>query len=195
MYGCKHFMTHEEKLIAEAMENLRAQAKEADKIEFLLAMALETSGSASLFIEDMERRMQKIYAKEKAQAKSNRGGENKGKLKKDLDMAYAMKGAWKRIYEYLEKIESQYRMYIQPYLDQIFYKNGIYNDEAYDQFNCDAAMFCKHNIYLARAIHKNPENGEKIYEFMKNLENKNADAEDIRFCLEEEDINHYEFNI
>lgn len=195
MYGCKHYMTHEEKLIAEARENLIQQAKELQKIEYLLAMSLEVSGSASLFIEDMERRMQKVYKKEKAGVKKGKGGEHKSKLKKDVDMAEQMRNAWATIYTHLEKIESQYRMYIQPHLDQIFKKNGIYNDAAYDQFNCDAGMFCKHNIYLSRAIHRNPENGDKIYEFMKSLENRNAENEDIRFCLDEKDIEHYDIKL
>ena len=195
MYGCKHHMTNEEKLIAEARENLINQAKELQKIEYLLAMSLETSGSASMFIEDMERRMQKVYKKEKVEAKRKRGGEHKSNLKKDVDMAEEMKKAWKTIYDHLEKIESQYRMYIQPHLDRIFKRNGVYNDVAYDQFNCDAGMFCKHNIYLSRAIHRNPENGEKIYEFMKSLENHNVDEEDIRFCLDESDIEHYDMKL
>lgn len=195
MYGCKHYMTHEEKLIAEARENLILQAKELQKIEYLLAMSLEVSGSASLFIEDMERRMQKVYKKEKAEAKKGKGGDHKSKLKKDVDMAEQMRKAWATIYDHLGKIESQYRMYIQPHLDRIFQKNGVYNDTAYDQFNCDAGMFCKHNIYLSRAIHKNPENGQKIYEFMQSLENNNVNNEDIRFCLDEKDIEHYDVKI
>lgn len=195
MYGCKFHMTNEEKLIAEARENLISQAKELQKIEFLLAMSLEVSGSASLFIEDMERRMKKVYSREKADAKKKKGGEHKSSLKKDLDMADQMKGAWANIYGHLEKIESQYRMYIQPHLDKIFRKNGVYNDVAYDQFNCDAGMFCKHDIYLARAIHRNPENGEKIYQFIKSLENNNVESEDIRFCLDESDIEHYEMKL
>ena len=195
MYGCKHYMTHEERLIAEAKENLIQQAQELQKIEYLLAMSLEVSGSASLFIEDMERRMQKVYKKERAEAKRKKGGDHKSKLKKDTDMAEQMRKAWASIYDHLDKIESQYRMYIQPHLDRIFKKNGIYNDTAYDQFNCDAGMFCKHNIYLSRAIHRNPENGEKIYEFMKSLENNNVDNEDIRFCLDESDIEHYDIKL
>ena len=195
MYGCKHHMTNEEKLIAEAKENLIQQANELQKIEYLLALSLEVSGSASLFIEDMERRMQKVYKREKAGAKKGKGGKHKSNLKKDVDMAEPMRTAWANIYGYLEKIESQYRMYIQPHLDRIFKKNGVYNDTAYDQFNCDAGMFCKHNIYLSRAIHRNPENGEKIYQFIKNLENNNVEHEDIRFCLDEKDIEHYDMKL
>lgn len=90
MYGCKHYITAEEKLIAKAREELKAQARECEKIEFLLAMALTSANMTTLFIEDFERRVKAVHNREKERT-------TRGHLRKDLDLADQMKKAMKGI--------------------------------------------------------------------------------------------------
>ena len=44
-YGCRHYITNEEMLIAKARENLIEQARECEKVEFILAMSLTVAGT------------------------------------------------------------------------------------------------------------------------------------------------------
>ena len=183
MYGCKHFITAEERLILKAREELKAQARECEKIDYLLAMALTTAGATTLFIEDFERRVKVLYKKEK-----ERG--TKTKLHKDLNLADQMGGALKKITEHLEKIEQQYRFYIQSHLDKVFKKEGIYNAEQFDQFSADSGEFATFLLEMARVAHHNPENAEKITELMRSLSNL-KDGQENTFCLDPKDIEHY----
>lgn len=185
MYGCKFYITAEEMLIAKAREELLQQAKECDKIEFLLAMALTSAGMTSLFIEDFERRVKAVHNKEKDRTA-------KGHLRKDLDLADQVKKAFKTIYAHLEKIDQQYRFYIQTHLDKVFKKEGLpYNVEAYDQYLSDSGEFATFLLEMARVAHHNKSNMDKVYQFMHDLKNDNITDKDRAFCLEDKDIAHY----
>ena len=117
-YGCRHYITNEEMLIAKARENLIEQARECEKVEFLLAMSFTLAGTTSLVIEDLERRVKSVYQREK-ESKAAKA------LRSDLQMAAQMDRAFKVIDDHLVKIETQYRLYIQSQLDKIFKKEGI----------------------------------------------------------------------
>lgn len=144
MYGCKHHMTAEERLIKEARENLMKQARDCEKIEFLLAIALTSAAMTTMFVEDFERRIKDVIKTEKER-------KDVRMLRKDLELADQMKRAMKNIGDYLKKIDSQYRMYIQSHLDRIFQKEGIpYNVEGYDNFLSDAGEFCTFILEMAR---------------------------------------------
>lgn len=186
MYGCRHYITAEEALIAKARESLMEQARECEKIEFLLAISLTATGMTQAFIEDFERRVKAVFKKEKE------GGRDGKLLRKDLDLAEQMGRAYKAIEGHLNKIEAQYRHYIQTHLDKIFKKEGIpYNHEGYDQFQADSDEFAAFILEMARVAHHNRENMDKVYEFMRTLQNHNTSDEDNRFCLEDKDIEHY----
>lgn len=182
--GCNSYDTAEELLLRKAKEELTAQARECEKIEFLLAMALTSANMTSLIIEDFERRVKTVYKREK-------GKEKAGHLRKDLDLAEQMDKAMKRIEGFLEKIEQQYRFYIQSHLDKIFKKEGVYNVEAHDQFHSDAGEFATFLLEMARVAHHNQSNADKVYEFMHTLRNLNVKDEDNTFCLDDKDIAHY----
>lgn len=185
MYGCKLFITAEEKLIAKARERLIEQARECEKIEFLLAMSLTSAGMTSLFIEDFERRVKVVYKEETDK-------QTRSHLRKDLDLADQMRKAMKNIDGFLVKIEQQYRFYIQSHLDKIFKKEGVpYNVEAHDQFLSDSGVFASFMLELSRVAHHNKDNMDDIYDFMKKLKNYNASGADNRFCLDDKDIEHY----
>lgn len=185
MYGCKHHITAEERLIKEARENLLKQARDCEKIEFLLAIALTSAAMTTMFVEDFERRIKDVIKTEKER-------KDVRMLRKDLELADQMKRAMKNIGDYLKKIDSQYRMYIQSHLDRIFQKEGIpYNVEGYDNFLSDAGEFCTFILEMARVAHHNEGNMNKVYDFMAKLTNKKTRSEDVNFCLDPEDIRHY----
>lgn len=185
MYGCRHYITAEEMLIARARAELTAQARECEKIEFLLAMGLTIAGTTSLIIEDFDRRVRRLYEKEKSREATKL-------LKKDLDMSEQMRRAFKNIKDYQKKIEAQFRFYIQPHLDKIFNKEGIgYNAEGYDQYLADSGEFATFLLEMARVAHHNRDNMDEIYDRMRQMRNNNPSSEDNTFCLDDKDIEHY----
>lgn len=184
--GCagKWFITARDYLIEKAMQQLKSDAKECDKIEFLLAMALTSANMTTLIIADFERRVNAFYRKEK-----ERG--TKSNLRKDLDLADQMGRAMKNISQHLGKIEQQFRFYVQTHLDKIFKKNGIYNAKGYDQLMSDSGEFAVFLFELARVAHHNPDNAEKVYDLMRELRNTKVGDSDNAFCLDDEDIKRY----
>lgn len=183
-YGCRHYITNEEMLIAKARENLIEQARECEKVEFILAMSLTVAGTTSLIVEDLERRVNSVYQREK---------ENKAAkaLRSDLQMAAQMDRAFKVIADCLKKIDSQYRMYIQSQLDKIFQKEGVYNVEGHEQFHADCGEVATFILEMARVGHHNRENMDKVYRYMRQLANENANDKVVTFCLDDKDIAHY----
>lgn len=183
-YGCRHYITNEDMLIAKARENLIEQARECEKVEFILAMSLTVAGTTSLIVEDLERRVNSVYQREK---------ENKAAkaLRSDLQMAAQMDRAFKVIADCLKKIDSQYRMYIQSQLDKIFQKEGVYNVEGHEQFHADCGEVATFILEMARVGHHNRENMDKVYRYMRQLANENANDKVVTFCLDDKDIAHY----
>lgn len=208
--GCNFYVANEEMLLKETVKNLHEQARECEKIEFLLAMALTAANMTTLFIEDFERRVRAAYRREKAKEQTRR---EKALLKKDLDLAEQMDDAFKgiktcmenvqsnyfglleqyvgKIEADLEKSESLYRHYIQSHVDKIFKKQGQYNTEASDCFHSDAGEFATLLLEFARAAHHNKENMEAIFSMLQSMENTNSEGLPITFCLDEKDIAHY----
>ena len=203
----KHYVTAEEHLLGMAKRELMQQARECEKIEFLLAMAITSANMTTLFIEDFENRVKAAYKREK--------GKDTGRLiKKNLDLAEQMDGAldkigkhlktmWRKyesalaqylsgIKDALAKTEQQYRIYIQSHVDKLFTKEGKYNGEAYDQFQADAGEFAMFLLELARVARRNKDNADKVYEYMYTLSNTNtASGEESTFCLDEKDVRRY----
>lgn len=208
--GCNLYVTNEEMLLKETVKSLNEQARECEKIEFVLAMALTSANMTTLFIEDFERRVKGAYKKEKAKAQARK---EKALLKKDLDLAEQMKGGFKNIKVSLEKVkdsyaeilgqyvsliekdlakmESVYRHYIQSHVDKIFKKGDSYNTEASDNFHSDAGEFATLLLEFARASHHNKENMDAIFGMLHSMQNTNSEGLPITFCLDEKDIAHY----
>lgn len=208
--ACTYYDTNEEKLLRETIRELHAQARECEKIEFLLAMALTSANMTTLFIEDFERRVRAAYRREKAKKDTRREA---ALLKKDLDLAEQMDGAFDRITAFLEKlkdgyhdtikgyvggigedlekIDAQYRHYIQSHVDKIFKKTGEYNVDASDNFQSDAGEFATLLLEFARIAHHNKENADKVYKVMADMTNEKSDGLPNTFCLDNKDIAHY----
>lgn len=182
--ACNLYDTAEEMLLRKTKQDLAEQARECEKIEFLLAMALTSANMTSLFIEDFERRVKAVYKREKEKG-------SKSNLRKDLDLAEQMDKAFVKIEDHLTKIEQQYRFYIQSHVDKIFKKNGVYNVDAHDQFHVDAGEFAMFLLEMARVSHHNEDNAHEIYAMMKKMRNLNPTEEDNTFCLDDNDIRHY----
>lgn len=187
--GCngKHFLAQRDYLIEKAHAELVRQARECEKIEFLLAMALTAANTTMLFITDFERRVKNFYKQEKEKAQ-------KGKLKKDLDLADQLGNATKKIQQHLDKIESQYRFYFQSHLDKIFKKEGVYNEQGYDQHQSDGGMFGITLLKMARAGHHNEKNVDSIFAYMDSLANDQSPENDESFCMEDSDFKFYQIN-
>lgn len=189
MYGCKHFITAEEMLIAKARENLIQQARDCEKVEFLLAMSLTAAGMTTMMVEDFERRVEAVFQMEKGKDKDNSRVKF---LKMDLELGAQMRRAFKSISHSLESIDRQYRLYIQTHLDRLFKKEGIpYNEEGYSNYISDSGEFAMFLFEMARVAHHNRENMDKVYEYMRTLKNQAVEGDDVSFCLEDKDIQHY----
>ena len=156
-----------------------------EKVEYLLAISFTLAGTTSLVIEDLERRVKSVYQREK-ESKAAKA------LRSDLQMAAQMDRAFKVIDDHLVKIETQYRLYIQSQLDKIFKKEGIpYNAEGYEQFQADCGEVATFILEMARVGHHNRENMDKVYRYMRQLANDNANDKVVTFCLDDKDIGHY----
>lgn len=208
--SCAGYEANYEMLLREATKELHTQASECEKIEFLLAMALTSANTTTLFVEDMDRRVKAAYRREKAKKEHRREA---SMLKKDCDLAEQMDGAFDKITQFiedmkdgyhecieayvakleksLEGIDTQYRHYIQSHIDRIFKKGGEYNDEANSNFNSDAGQFALVQAEFARVAHHNLQNAEDVFAFMENMENVDSEGLPNRFCLDKDDKKFY----
>ena len=204
--GCNFHEAAEEKMLLEARRNLETQARENEKMDFLLAVAITSANMTTLFLEDLETRIKKVR-------KSIKDKQDSRALRKDLDLAEQIHGAMSKITKSLEEIrglyndmitsfsdsiekplsdiESQYRNYVQSHVDKLFSKGGKYNAQAHDQFHEDAAEFATFLLEFARVVHHNEQNAIELYEYMHSKANKNAEGKENSFCLDDKDINKY----
>lgn len=208
--ACAYYDAHEEALLREAVRELYSQARDCEKIEFLLAMALTSANTTTLFIEDFDRRVKTAYRKEKAKKEHRREA---ALLKKDSDLAEQMDGALEKITKFLEEmrdnyhelmqnfearfqqsldgIDAQYRHYIQSHLDKVFKKTGEYNDEANNNFNSDAGQFALLQAEFARVAHHNEQNGIDVFAYLNQMVNANSEGLRNTFCLDDKDKEFY----
>ena len=162
--GCRHYDTAEAMLLRITKEELTEQARECEKIEFLLAISLTVANMTSLFIEDFERSVKKVYEREKKKGSASH-------LRKDLDLAKQMDTACDKILKSLGEIEKQYRHYFQAHVDKIFKKEGVYNVEKHDQFHASA--------------------GECAIALLEKVKEEHERNHDTEFCMNAKDIEHY----
>ena len=157
--GCNEHELAMERIITDATQNLYESPVNLheDKIEYLLSLGLTTVNAGTLFLEDAEARIRKIY--KACEEKEDRKG-----LRKDLDLFKRLVPASKAMADSIEAIddsyrrhmqafmqeteghlanmEAQYRQYFQEHLDKIFKKNGKYDGEKDAQFLASAGSFC-----------------------------------------------------
>ena len=131
--GCngKFFVTDEELVLYKVKKELSEQAADLDKIENLLALLISTACAASCFAEDLERRLKTLR-------KMNSHQDKKSDLRKDLDLVESVKAALGRIDKIaadmttsmtagLDKIDQQYRLYIERHLNRLFTTDGKFD--------------------------------------------------------------------
>lgn len=157
--GCNMHELVVERIVTEATQSLYASPTltEDDKIEHMLSLGLTTVNAGTLFLEDAEARIRKIY-------KASKSKDEKRGLRKDLDMFEQLIPAAKKMAESIEAIEKaledhisalmeeieehladvdvQYRQYFQSHLNKILRKDGKYDGEKDYQFLSSAGSFC-----------------------------------------------------
>lgn len=175
--GCHLHYLAEERIITEAMQTLYNSPAnmEDDKIEHMLSLGLTTVNAGTLFLEDAEARIRKIY--KACKDKDERRG-----LRKDLDLFEKLNPAAKRMAKSIQAIEDayyahmdafvkeaedlladvemQYRQYFQTHLDKIFKKDGKYDGEKDAQFLSSAGTFCLTILDKLKAVQE--EEGEEF---------------------------------
>jgi hypothetical protein len=157
--GCNQHELAEERIITDATQTLYVSPANAEdiKIENMLSLGLTTVNAGTLFLEDAETRIRKIY--KACKDKDERRG-----LRKDLDIfeqlnpaarkmaesIRAIEDAWdahmeafmQEAEDHLADVEVQYRQYFQGHLDKIFKKDGKYDGDKDALFMSSAGTFC-----------------------------------------------------
>ena len=168
-----------ERFERETMEYLKAEQKECEKIENLLALAITCSNLTTCLIEDFETRTRKLYDREKEKR-------TKLLLRKDLTMGEEIDKAMENIAEHLRKIDQQYRFYIQPRIDYMFTgKDKKYNAEKSDQHLNNSLEFGRLFINFTRKCIGNATNSDKVFDLLDSLTN------DTPYGLTDSDAEHY----
>lgn len=175
--GCNMHELTIERIITEATQSLYASPTitEDDKIEHMLSLGLTTINAGTLFLEDAEARIRKIY-------KACKSKDDKRGLRKDLDMFEQLNPAAKKMAEsieaiektieahmtatieeiegYLADVETQYRQYFQSHLNRIFKKDGKYDGEQDALFLSSAGTFCQTILDRMKVVYE--EAGDKF---------------------------------
>ena len=191
--GCngRFFISREEELVHKVTTELREEELECDKIENLLALLVTTLGSATCFNEDLSVRLKKLRKKQK-------DSKTKSLLKKDLEMTEDIQFALSNIEEitqsmeeqmqgYVEKIEQQYRMYIEPHVNMLFKKNGKWDVKRGDGYLNNQFEICRVIAKFVKGCIGNEENSNKVFNMLDGLQN------DSYYALTHQDLEHYKF--
>ena len=180
--NCPHYETHEERIIRKSREALRRQEKEEEKDNHLLTMALNCIDAAMLMMEDFADRVEKEY-----KLADLRGSGDPRVRKKDRLWISQLKKAINSMNAHLEGTRRQYQHYIMPIYNKVFFdkERNEYDVELYDDHQSDAMEIAQLVLRYFNVAFLNKENSEKIFSFVKSME--------ATGCLEESDINHYNF--
>lgn len=191
--GCngKFFISREEEIVYKVKQELNEEKAECDKIENLLALLVTTLGSAQCFCEDLSTRLTKLRKKQK-------DSKQKSLLKKDLEMTDDVKFALSNIeeitesmeaqmQEYVEKIEQQYRMYIEPHVNRMFKKDGKWDVKKGDNYLNNQFEICRVIAKFVKGCIGNEENSSKVFKMLDELHN------DFYYALTHQDLEHYKF--
>lgn len=157
--GCNLHELAEERIISDAVKTLYESPAniEDDKIETKLSLGLTTINAGTLFLEDADASIRKIY-------KACKDRDEKRGLRKDLDLFESLIPAAKKMAEsvsaieesyvthmkafaeeaekHLSDVETQYRQYFQSHLNSLFKKDGKYEADNDFLFLSSAGTFC-----------------------------------------------------
>lgn len=173
--GCegRHFVTAEELLLAKVKKELQAQSDDLDKIEAMLCLLLATSCAASCFAVDLEKRL-------KDARKLN--PDRKSDFRKDLDMTEQIGDALKRINKIteemqkemqkgLDKIDQQYRIYIESHMNKLFKSDGKFDEKKSDANLNNGMTFCNVLGKFVKGCLGNKRNYDLVIDTLDNLIN------------------------
>ena len=189
--GCngKFFISREEELVYKVKNELKDQEQECEKIENLLALVVTTLGCASCFCEDLSLRLTKLRSNKKDKTQ-------RSALKKDLEMTEDFEFALSNIdriidsmekvmQENIEKIDQQYRMYIEPYVNRLFKKNGKWDVKKGDGYLNNQFEICRLIGKFVKGCIGNEKNQDMVFDLLDRLEN------DAPYGLTHKDFDHY----
>lgn len=190
--GCngRFFATDEELVLYKVKKELSEQAADLDKIENLLALLISTSCAASCFAEDLERRLKTLR-------KMNSHQDKKSDLRKDLDLVESVKAALGRIDKIaadmttsmtagLEKIDQQYRLYIEHHINRLFTEGGKFNAEKSDGNLNNAMIICNVIGKFVQKCIGNKGNYDAFFAMLDGMHN------DVPYGLNDKDWKRYE---
>ena len=173
--GCegRDFVTAAELLLAKVKKELQAQSDDLDKIEAMLALLISTSCAASCFAVDLEKRL-----KETRKLNPNK----KSDIRKDLDMVEQIGGALKTINKItedmqkdmqkaLDKIDQQYRIYIESHMNRLFQSEGKFDEKKSDANLNNGMTFCNFLGKFVKGCLGNQKNYDLVMDTLDNLEN------------------------
>ena len=167
----------------EGREFLSAEQKECSKIEAVLAMALTTATLSSVFIEDFIKRTRRLYENENEK-------QIKLWLRKDMNMGEEIQNAMGKIEEHLEKIDQQYRFYVQSNLDKLFTQKDKKLDITKEDGHLANSMdLGKLLIKFTKKCIGNDKNYNMVFGFLDALEN------DTPYPLTDQDAARYKLKM
>lgn len=188
--GGKDFITNEELLLAKVKKELMSQVEDVEKIENMLALLISTACAASCFAEDLERRL-------KTMRKMPSYEDKKSNLRKDLDLVEGIKGALDKINKTtndmaksmnagLEKIDQQYRLFIEHHINRLFTEGGRFDVKKADGNLNNAMIICNVIGKFVQKCIGNKENFDAFFKMLNGLKN------DAPYGLTDDDFKHYE---
>lgn len=167
-----------DRIVKVAMNDLKRQQTEADKIENLLALAITTANTTTCFLEDLESRIKKVYNSECSK-------ENRKLLRRDIDMSSTMKKAFKDIESLMEKISQRYRFYVEPYIMKWFSSEGKFNAHQADGHLNNSMEFGRLLMLFTMKCIGNKKNCDAVFNLLGSMQN------DFNYALTEKDAEHY----
>lgn len=175
---CPYHEFEIDNIVRIAMNDLKRQQCESDKVENLLALAITTANTTTCFLEDLESRIRKVYNAEKDK-------NNRKLLRKDLDMAETMEKAFKDIDGLLEKINQRYRFYIEPYIMKWFSSEGKFNAKQADGHLNNSMEFGRLLMMFTMKCIGNEKNCNAVFGLLDSMTN------DADYALTPKDAEHY----
>lgn len=179
---CKHYETHEERIIRQTRENLRRQEKEERKVNHLLTMALNCIDASMLFLEDFAQRVEKEYKI----AELNGTGDPRVR-KADRTWIGNLKKANKAMLNNIDGARKQYQHYVMPIFNKVFFDKEVnrYDVEMYDDHQSDCSELAHLVLRYFDVAFLNKSNADAVIELMKSMKSCGV--------MEESDFNHYNF--
>lgn len=175
---CPYHEFEIDNIVRIAMNDLKRQQCESDKVENLLALAITTANTTTCFLEDLESRIRKVYNAEKDK-------DNRKLLRKDLDMAETMEKAFKDIDGLLEKINQRYRFYIEPYIMKWFSSEGKFNAKQADGHLNNSMEFGRLLMMFTMKCIGNEKNCNAVFGLLDSMTNE------TEYALTPKDAEHY----